>query len=81
MEVLTGASNLYKNISSIFIETETEDLWEDMWLENDVIAYLKEKGFKLMYREEAYKNQNNCIFIKENLITECVVDILLGINN
>jgi FkbM family methyltransferase len=74
-EVLTGANNLLKNVSSIFIETETEYLFEDAWHEEDVIHYLEEKNFKLVYREEAYKNQYNCIFIKQDLITENILSL------
>jgi FkbM family methyltransferase len=74
-EVLTGANNLLKNVSSIFIETETEYLFEDAWSEENVIHYLEEKDFSLVYREEAYKNQYNCIFIKQGLITKDILSL------
>jgi FkbM family methyltransferase len=68
-QVLTGASNILKNVSSIFIEVEEVEYWKGQWLFNDVESYLLENGFILFARGESeYNNkQYNCIFIKKEL--------------
>jgi FkbM family methyltransferase len=74
-EVLTGAESLLINVSSIFIETETKEFWKKCWFEQDVIDYLKGFGFELLYKSFAYENQNNCIFVKNNLISQEILNI------
>lgn len=67
-EVLTGASDVLQNVSSIFIEVEELEFWKNQWLFKDVNDYLLNKGFVLFARDQEYGNhQYNCIFIKEEL--------------
>jgi len=76
-EVLTGGDILLSRVSSIFIETETEELWQNSWLEEEVVEFLDRHSFKLVYKERAYESQNNCIFIKKDLVTNDILNILL----
>jgi FkbM family methyltransferase len=69
-EVLLGAKNVLSKVSSIFIETEDSYIWNDQWLTEDVIKFLKSFGFKKIYSENVYKTQKNLIFIKKNIRTQ-----------
>ena len=67
-EVLTGASKILDKVSSIFIEVEEIEYWENQWLDKDVESYLNNFGFKIVKRDSQYENQYNCIFLKEEYI-------------
>lgn len=63
-EVLLGAENTLKMVSSIYIEVEHAELWHMTWLKDDVVKYLNDQGFILFREDENYQFQSNCIFIR-----------------
>jgi FkbM family methyltransferase len=67
-EVLTGAVETLNKTSSIFIETEDSETWEDQWLTTDVIKYLESLGFTKVASEQVYNIQQNIIFIKKSVL-------------
>jgi FkbM family methyltransferase len=64
-EVLLGATETLKRVSSIFIETEDEPVWENQWLTTDVINFLNSQGFILEASEKVYHVQQNLVFTKK----------------
>ena len=62
-EVLKGSSEILPKVSSIFIEVEHKQIWIDSWIREDVIKYLESFGFSLIWENQAYTDQTNCIFI------------------
>jgi FkbM family methyltransferase len=67
-EVLIGASEILKNVSTIFIEVENYQFWENQWLFKDLSEYLNLHDFILFAKDLEYGlNQHNCIFIKKEL--------------
>jgi FkbM family methyltransferase len=66
-EVLLGGTETLKRVSSIFIETEDQDFWEDQWLTEDVVSFLDSNGFKKIAEENVYTAQKNIIFIKKEI--------------
>jgi FkbM family methyltransferase len=68
-EVLLGARETLKKVSSIFIETEDSLIWKDQWLTKDVELYLKRFGFKKLLSEDVYANQKNIIFVNRNIVS------------
>jgi len=62
-EVLLGAENLLNTVACIVIETEHFPFWEDQWLHEDVLKYIRSKGFKLFLYTPYGENQANCIFV------------------
>jgi len=68
-EVLEGGRNLLESVTSIYIETETENYWNESWLESDVEEFLNKRDFELIHKSFAYIGQNNCIFVKRNYVT------------
>lgn len=67
-EVLSGASDILNKVSSIFIEVEAHEFWQNQWLFNDVNDHLLSKGFILLAKDQEFgENQYNCIFIKKEL--------------
>jgi FkbM family methyltransferase len=66
-EVLLGGTETLKKVSSIFIETEDQDFWEDQWLTEDVVSFLDSNGFKKVAEENVYTAQKNIIFVKKEI--------------
>ena len=63
-EVLAGAEKTLSLCSSVYIEVEDKPLWDDIWLKDDVLRFMQNKGF-VQYAEYGYApNQSNMIFIK-----------------
>ena len=67
-EVLLGAKETLKKVSSIFIETEDLSIWKDQWLTKDVELYLEGLDFKKILSEDVYEHQKNIIFINTNMV-------------
>jgi FkbM family methyltransferase len=65
-QVLMGATETLKRVSSIFIETEDYAYWKDQWLTEDVIRFLDSHGFVLVDSEKVYEAQKNLIFIRRS---------------
>jgi FkbM family methyltransferase len=65
-EVLVGALNTLPKCSSIFIETENRDYWQDQWLTSDVIDFLESNGFYMLASEKIYEAQRNIIFVRKD---------------
>jgi FkbM family methyltransferase len=66
-EVLSGGTETLKRVSSIFIETEDQDFWEDQWLTKDVVSFLDSNGFKKVAEENVYTAQKNIIFVRKEI--------------
>jgi FkbM family methyltransferase len=66
-EVLLGGVETLKRVSSIFIETEDKEFWEDQWLTEDVVSFLDSSGFRKVAEENVYTAQKNIIFIKKEI--------------
>jgi FkbM family methyltransferase len=66
-EVLSGGTETLKRVSSIFIETEDQEFWEDQWLTEDVVSFLDINGFKKIAEENVYTAQKNIIFVKKEI--------------
>lgn len=75
-EVLLGMKNKIQNFSSIYVEVENIEIWHDQWLRNDVIEYLSNNGFYLLYTEETDVKQSDIIFIKKTQIDAIIFDII-----
>lgn len=67
-EVLLGSPRLLANVQSIFIETEHRQFWKNQWLHMDVVRYLDEHGFIMVYMQKQYDDQTNCIFVRKELL-------------
>jgi FkbM family methyltransferase len=65
-QVLTGAQETLKRVSSIFIETEDYPYWKDQWLTLDVVKFLNSQDFILVDSERVYSAQQNIIFIRRS---------------
>jgi FkbM family methyltransferase len=65
-EVLLGAKNILKKVSSIHIEVETIPFWKNQWLYEDVSQYLAGYGFKehSSANVDIYGHQKNIIYLK-----------------
>ena len=75
-QVLKGSERLLDSTSSIYIETETKLYWQDSWLESDVEQFLTEKNFKMVSKTYEDEGQNNCIFVKSNLLNSEVISLI-----
>ena len=64
-QVLSGAKETLKKVSSIFIETEDISYWNNQWLTTDVINFLNTQGFVVKSSEKIYDAQQNIIFIRK----------------
>jgi FkbM family methyltransferase len=62
--VLTGAEETLKKVSSIFIETEDYPHWENQWLTLDVIKFLNNHGFMVLDHETHWQTQHNIILVR-----------------
>ena len=63
-EVLTGAEKTLSLCSSVYIEVEDKPIWDDIWLKDDVLRFMQNKGF-VQYAEYGYApDQSNMIFIR-----------------
>lgn len=67
-EVLLGSPRLLEHVQSIFIETEHRQFWKNQWLHMDVVKYLDEHGFIMVYMQKQYDDQTNCIFVRKELL-------------
>jgi FkbM family methyltransferase len=67
-EVLLGAKETLKKVSSIFIETEDLAIWENQWLTEDVVRHLEKNGFKKVLSENVYVHQKNIIFVNTSML-------------
>jgi FkbM family methyltransferase len=65
-QVLSGAKETLKRVSSIFIETEDYPYWKDQWLTSDVVKFLNSQGFVLTDSEKVYAAQQNLIFVRRS---------------
>jgi FkbM family methyltransferase len=65
-QVLAGAEETLKRVSSIFIETEDYPYWKDQWLTLDVVKFLNSQDFILVDSEKVYGAQQNIIFIRRS---------------
>ena len=65
-QVLSGAKETLKKVSSIFIETEDHPYWKDQWLTLDVIKFLNSQDFVLVDSEKVYAAQQNLIFVRRS---------------
>jgi FkbM family methyltransferase len=65
-QVLTGAQETLKRVSSIFIETEDYPYWKNQWLTLDVVKFLNSQDFILVDSEKVYGAQQNIIFIRRS---------------
>ena len=68
-EVLEGGKEILSKTDSILIEVEHKQLWNDIWIRQDVIDYLTKHGFTLYKEYPAYHDQTNCLFIKNEKIS------------
>jgi FkbM family methyltransferase len=64
-EVLTGATRILSMCSSIYIEVEQEQLWQDAWLIDDVVRFLSDMGFVLKKSYQYSHNQSNLVFTRD----------------
>lgn len=64
-EVLLGATELLKQVQSIYIEVEHIHFWKDQWIRQDVIDFLADHGFTIAREFASNPDQTNCIFIKK----------------
>jgi FkbM family methyltransferase len=64
-QVFSGANTVLSNTSSIFIEVEEHQFWENQWLFDDVQAHLTKRGFFPLARDFEYPHQFNVIFIHQ----------------
>ena len=69
-KVLRGARKLLNYVSSIHIEVETREFWQDQWLLEDVEEYLAGYGFKEYKRcnIDIHGHQLNIIYTKHDII-------------
>lgn len=74
-EVLRGAGNVLKNTASIYMELEEKDFWIDAMQKNEIVEYLRDKGFSLVYEVPCYTAQVDAIFVN-NLYLEDINEII-----
>lgn len=74
-EVLKGADNVLKNTASIYMELEEKDFWIDAMQKNEIVEYLRDKGFSLVYEVPCYTAQVDAIFVN-NLYLEDINEII-----
>jgi len=70
-EVLNGASNILEFSELIYIEVEDKKFWENQWLSEDVIKFMKNYDLIPIAKDfEDFLGQYNLIFIKEELLNK-----------
>ncbi len=70
-EVLKGASNILEFSELIYIEVEDKKFWENQWLSEDVIKFMKNYDLIPIAKDfEDFLGQYNLIFIKEELLNK-----------
>jgi FkbM family methyltransferase len=63
-EVLAGSERILSLCSSVYIEVEDKPLWDDIWLIDDVMRFMADKGFTYKAGYGYAPNQYNLIFVK-----------------
>lgn len=64
--VLTGSGEVLDRTRAVFVEVESEPIWEGQWLDSDVAAYLRSHGLVPVARDDfkPQRHQYNVIFAR-----------------
>lgn len=63
-EVLAGSERILSMTSSVYIEVEDKPLWDDMWVWDDVLKFMGDRGFVYAKGYGYAPNQFNTIFVR-----------------
>ena len=64
--VLTGSGDALDRTRAVFVEVESEPIWEGQWLDSDVATYLRDHGLVPVARDvfKPQRHQYNVIFAR-----------------
>jgi FkbM family methyltransferase len=62
-EVLEGFGNKLKEIGALQIETEKSEMWGGQKVHDEIVKYMKDRGFLLYSKYDAWDNQYDCLFV------------------
>lgn len=68
-EVLQGFGDKLKELNAIQLETEKSVMWKDQKIHDDILKLMKENGFLLYSRYDAWDNQYDCLFINQKFLS------------
>tara|TARA_A100001201_G_C4015237_1_gene178870 strand:+ start:47 stop:739 length:693 start_codon:yes stop_codon:yes gene_type:complete len=66
MEVLKGSSETLKRVELLKVELESIQLWEDQYIDKEVVRFLLDNNFIPIFKDTEYTTQYNTIFVKSN---------------
>ena len=68
-EVLKGFGDKLKRINAIQLETEKSEMWKGQKIHDDILKFMKENGFLLYSRHDAWSNQYDCLFLNQKFLS------------
>lgn len=69
-QVLRSGRKVLSHASLVYVEVETEPVWEDQWLDVDVARFLAECGLVPVLRDVQRKHQYNVVFASADLAVD-----------
>lgn len=66
-EVFAGARRTLRRARAVCVEVTEEPRWEDEWTDSEVAAFLMQKGFVLVARDQAGPDRLNLVFVHRSV--------------
>lgn len=66
-QVLSGSHETLARAALVFVEVESEAMWEGQWLDSDVAAWFREIGLVPILRDFQRWQQYNVVFVSQEL--------------
>lgn len=66
LQVLQGFGDRLNNVKALQIETEKSVMWKDQATHDKIVEFMESHGFILKSKYDAWNNQYDCLFIKDN---------------
>ena len=59
-----------QRVSSVLIEVENDRIWENQWVERDVVAFFLDRDYLPVYCDDEYVDQHNIVFVRASDVTD-----------
>jgi hypothetical protein len=67
LQVLQGSGDLLSQVSAVFVEAATKEIYQEQALKDDIIRFMESRGFRLLWEQPYWEMESYFIFVNGQL--------------